>query len=88
MKSNTIIKVIEIVYFGKSSRKEGTIEMILYKYGLGFTKLKYCFSLFYMTHDLHNIALSLHSSLVKPLQLTLPCMMLQSVTVFNFFASI
>jgi hypothetical protein len=35
MKSNTIIKVIEIVYFGKSSRKEGTIEMILYKYGLG-----------------------------------------------------
>jgi hypothetical protein len=35
MKSNTIIKVIEMVYFGKSSRKEGTIEMILYKYGLG-----------------------------------------------------
>ena len=34
LESRTIIKVIEIVYVGKPSRKECTIEMILYKYGL------------------------------------------------------
>ena len=37
MESDTIIKVIGIVYFGKPSRKERTIEKILCKYGLGLT---------------------------------------------------
>ncbi len=42
MESDPILKVIEIVYIGKPSRKECTIEMILYKYGL---EMLHCISI-------------------------------------------